>query len=588
MRSVVAAVPKESDSSSDKSVSGSVSAAGGVGGGTSSSVSGTRHRSIDMAAQGFERVGRYILHPPIARGGMATVHTARLVAGEGIVQRLVAIKRLHPHYVEDPEMIEMFHDEARIASRIHHPNVVPVLDVIRSEREMILVQEYVDGVPLNYLFKLAMSERVPIPAAIAASIVCGILAGLHAAHEATDEMGEPLGIVHRDVSPQNVIVSIDGIPRLVDFGIAKAKTSTHHTREGFFKGKLAYMAPEQLRAEAVTRQTDVYSAGVLLWELLANRRFHEGKNDLEFVKCVVTGNFPTASAVLAAERAEGNTLNDERWDEILLLEPVLVRAMAINPQQRFATALEMAEALVKAMPIAKVSEVAAWVRKQGATFLEQRRRILVSNEEQFRASAGRLRIDTPPASISSGPRALQSLAAFINEDERETLADPHERASHASPDPDDLKQTLELRRATGRFSVTAMFTEETPRWLPWTAIGALLIIVAVLSVLMIVRRDPPPAVAAPAPKVVAPVVTAVVPSMPAPTSPSATTTVSTPARSEPPPQQRPVVVITRVAPAPVVVQAPPAARPSASTPPADCNPPFYFEGSKKIFKQNCL
>jgi eukaryotic-like serine/threonine-protein kinase len=452
MRSVVTAVPKEGlTDKNEKSLSGSVSA--------SASVSGTRQRSFDASQHAFERVGRYILHPPIARGGMATVHTARLVAGEGIVQRLVAIKRLHPHYVDDPEMIEMFHDEARIASRIHHPNVVPVLDVIRSEREMILVQEYVDGVPLNYLFKLAMSDRSPIPAPIAASIVCGILAGLHAAHEATDEMGEPLGIVHRDVSPQNVIVSIDGIPRLVDFGIAKAKTSTHHTREGFFKGKLAYMAPEQLRAEAVTRQTDVYSAGVLLWELLANRRFHEGKNDLEFVKCVVTGNYPTASAALAAERA-ANTLNDERWEEILRLEPVLVRAMAINPQHRFHTALEMAEALVKAMPLAKVSDVAAWLRKQGSTFLEQRHRILVSNEEHFRASSGRMKIDTPPASISSGPRALQSLAAYIgsvNEDERETLADPQERASHVAPDPDDAKQTLELRRAPGRVSGASQF-----------------------------------------------------------------------------------------------------------------------------------
>src|SRR5690349_20464126 len=164
--------------------------------------------------------GRYVLYPPIAHGGMATVHTARLVGAEGF-SRLVAAKRLHPQYTDDPEFVTMFHDEACIASRIHHPNVVPVLDVVVSGNELILVQEYVHGVPLSQLMKVAHTENRPIAIDIAIAVLCGVLAGLHAAHEVRDEAGEPLEIVHRDVSPANVMISVDGVPRLLDFGIAK-------------------------------------------------------------------------------------------------------------------------------------------------------------------------------------------------------------------------------------------------------------------------------------------------------------------------------------------------------------------------------
>src|SRR3954463_413939 len=132
--------------------------------------------------------GRYVLHAPIARGGMATVHIARLVGAEGF-SRLVAAKRPHPHFTEDPEFVTMFHDEARIASRIHHPNVVPVLDVVLEGHEVIIVQEYVHGVPLDRLFKAALvSEDTQIPVAIVVAIISAVLAGLHAAHETKDEM----------------------------------------------------------------------------------------------------------------------------------------------------------------------------------------------------------------------------------------------------------------------------------------------------------------------------------------------------------------------------------------------------------------
>ena len=175
-------------------------------------------------------VGRYVLHAAIARGGMATIHLARLLGAEGW-SRMVAAKRLHAQFTGDPEFLAMFLDEARIASKVHHPNVVPVLDVVQTGTEVILVQEYVHGVPLDKLLRSAREAHVVLPVGVVVAIAADMLAGLFAAHEARDEMGASLDIVHRDVSPQNVIVGADGIARLLDFGVAKATLNVHVTRD---------------------------------------------------------------------------------------------------------------------------------------------------------------------------------------------------------------------------------------------------------------------------------------------------------------------------------------------------------------------
>ena len=204
-----------------------------------------------------EVIGRYILHRQIARGGMATIHIARLMGDEGF-SRIVAAKRLLPEFAEDADFVTMFLDEARIASKVHHRNVVPVLDVVTTGDEVVLVQEYVHGVPLSWLLRTAHEAKIHVPIAIAVSIACQVLAGLQAAHDTVDEMGVPLAIVHRDVSPQNIMVGTDGAARLLDFGVAKAAMSAHVTRDGTFKGKLAYSAPEQIRG-AATQQSDLYA-----------------------------------------------------------------------------------------------------------------------------------------------------------------------------------------------------------------------------------------------------------------------------------------------------------------------------------------
>ena len=212
-------------------------------------------------------LGRYALYEKIAAGGMATVHIGRLL-GPVAFARTVAIKRMHPHFAADPAFVAMFLDEARLAARIRHPNVVPTLDVVAMENELFLVMEYVLGESLARLMQAAATRGERIPPSMVATIMAGVLHGLHAAHEATSDRGEPLGIVHRDVSPQNILVGTDGVARVLDFGVAKAAGRIQTTREGQLKGKLAYMAPERDPRQGVAPAADVYAASVVLWEAL--------------------------------------------------------------------------------------------------------------------------------------------------------------------------------------------------------------------------------------------------------------------------------------------------------------------------------
>src|SRR5262245_25368485 len=182
---------------------------------------------------------------------MATVHLAHFAGPLGF-SRVVAAKRLHPHLVDDTDFKRMFLDEARLAARIRHPNVVPTLDVVVDGHEIILVMEYVHGESLFALRRTARERQQLIPLSVATAIMVSVLHGLHAAHEAKSENGDPLRIVHRDVSPQNILVGADGAVRVLDFGVAKAIQSRSEALPGTVKGKFSYMAPEVVRGEAVT------------------------------------------------------------------------------------------------------------------------------------------------------------------------------------------------------------------------------------------------------------------------------------------------------------------------------------------------
>jgi serine/threonine protein kinase len=296
---------------------------------------------------------RYVIGESFASGGAGMVHVGR-VRGAGGFARVVAVKRLFPAYSEDAELREMLLHEARLASRIRHPNVVPVLDVVQSDKDVYLVMEYVHGVPLARLLK--RGAREPMPIGVAVGILEGVLSGLHAAHEARGEDGTPLGIVHRDVSPQNVLVGADGIARLIDFGIAKAASQHPVTEPGVVKGKRAYMAPEQLRTERVSRHADIFAAAAILWEALAGRALiDEHPEDRLMARMTVSESVPPS------RYREGI---DPRLDRAVL------RGLALKPSDRFPTAAAMAAALREAVAPARAVEIAAWLERVAADDLE--------------------------------------------------------------------------------------------------------------------------------------------------------------------------------------------------------------------------
>src|ERR1700722_19538002 len=217
---------------------------------------------------------------------MATVHLGRLLGHVGFA-RTVAIKRLHPKFAQDPDFVSMFLDEARLAARIRHPNVVPTIDVVATSGELFLVMEYVQGESLARLVRISRDKDTLISPNVVTTIMAAVLQGLHAAHEARDERGDPLGIVHRDVSPQNILVGTDGMARVLDFGVAKAAGRIQTTRDGQLKGKLGYMAPEQIQGREVDRRTDVYAAGVVLWEVLTRQRLFFADNEAMVMRAVL-------------------------------------------------------------------------------------------------------------------------------------------------------------------------------------------------------------------------------------------------------------------------------------------------------------
>ncbi|WP_437721989.1 protein kinase domain-containing protein [Sorangium sp. So ce861] len=267
----------------------------------------------------------------IASGGMATVYLGRAV-GAGGFERLVALKMMHPHIAAEPEFVAMFLDEARLAARVRHPNVVATFDLV--EDPLFLVMEYIEGPSLHLLLRTCARAKRPVPIGIVLRIFLDVLAGLHAAHELTGSEGEPLNLVHRDVSPQNVIVGIDGISRITDFGVARAETRLMSTQGNALKGKLSYMAPEQIQAEQVDRRSDVYSAGVVLWEMLTEERLFKADNDGALIAQILKGPPAGPRAVVPSVAAA--------------LDTICMRALRADPDDRFPTAAAFAEALEEA------------------------------------------------------------------------------------------------------------------------------------------------------------------------------------------------------------------------------------------------
>lgn len=340
-------------------------------------------------------VGRYVLHDEIASGGMATVRFGRLLGPVGF-SRTVAIKCLHPQFAKDPEFSAMFLDEARLAARVRHPNVVPILDVVALEGDLFLVMEFVQGESLSKLLRVIRQRKARVPLRVTASIMSGVLEGLHAAHEARSEQGEPLNIVHRDVSPQNVIVGLDGVSRVLDFGVAKAAGRIQSTREGQLKGKLAYMAPEQLRAGAVDRRTDIYAAAVVLWECLTGRRLFKADDEIGIFGMVLEGKIDPPSALVP-------TL-PKGYDEVTM------RGLHRDPAKRWQTAQDMAIGLEKVAGVASPREVGAWVEQLAKDTLAKRAERIAEIESVSSTSLASFvgPVGAGAAQASDGPGTITS------------------------------------------------------------------------------------------------------------------------------------------------------------------------------------
>ncbi len=235
-----------------------------------------------------KHLGRYEIIRRVAAGGMAMVHLGR-VAGEGGFERLVAIKLMHEHLTEDPDFVAMFLDEARLAAGIQHPNVVSTLDVQRGPDGLFIVMDFVDGPSLLQIFRARFTDREQMPLGLGLRIVLDVLAGLNAAHELVDRDGKPQNLIHRDVSPGNILVGYDGIARIADFGVARAEARISSTRGDQLKGKLAYMAPERLSITDIDRRVDIYSAGCVLWEMLTLERLFRGDDEPQLIAALLAG-----------------------------------------------------------------------------------------------------------------------------------------------------------------------------------------------------------------------------------------------------------------------------------------------------------
>ncbi|MDB5214577.1 MAG: serine/threonine protein kinase [Myxococcaceae bacterium] len=400
-------------------------------------------------------LGRYALYGEIAAGGMATVHLARLLGPVGFA-RTVAIKRLHPHLAKDPDFVAMFLEEARLAARVRHPNVVATLDVVSDDGELFLVMEYVAGESLSRLVRKARERGERVPPRYAIGIVSGALEGLHSAHDAKSEKGQPLGLVHRDVSPQNVHVGVDGVPRLLDFGIAKATNRVQETRTDQIKGKVAYMSPEQLAKGAIDRRADVYSAAVVLWETLTGERLFKADDVPSLVYAIINEQVRLPSEIVP-DLPPG-------------LDAVVMKGLEREAENRWSSAREMAAALEKVLQPAPAREIGEWVHSIAGDALDWRQELVhrIESETSSSIPPPMMRRDSPvPREVTSGVVATDGAdddgrdqaPTISNEDrsaadERETLLAPSNRIPAPSAVYDEADDDREQGRP--RIGLVAM------------------------------------------------------------------------------------------------------------------------------------
>ncbi len=414
-------------------------------------------------ADADRRLDRFELIAELASGGMATVYLARL-SGAGGFQRFVAIKRLHPHLANDQDFIQMFLDEARLAARLHHPNVVPIVEIGESPEGYYLVMEYIEGDTLARLLARSVQAGKSLPAKAGIRILLDTLAGLHAAHELLDDDGKPLKIVHRDVSPQNILVSVDGSARITDFGVARAASRLSTTRTGQLKGKLAYMAPEQARGKDVDRRADIFAMGIVVWETLAQRRLFKGEGEADTLNRVLYEPIPLLRSA--------NPMMPQQ------LEELCSKALERDPDKRFDTCLDFAEALEKVARSVGVhgshKDVQSQLTAVMGTDISQQRdavRAWLSRSEPSRPHDPR--IDRPVPASPSSPSNVSKVVSTV--EGRAPTSSPSRPAPGVSS---VSSAVMELPPGLAEPRIAAEVPTSRPRsraWMPIAVVALLLL-----------------------------------------------------------------------------------------------------------------
>jgi eukaryotic-like serine/threonine-protein kinase len=534
-------------------------------------------------------LGKYQLIAELARGGMGVVYLA-VNSGLGGFNKLLVIKELKPELVEDHGFLEMFLEEARLAARLNHPNIVPTYEVGMEGNRPFIVMDYLDGQTLARVLRKKI-EGLSVHKQL--RIITLALEGLQYAHRLEDFDGSVTNVVHRDVSPQNIFVTYDGQVKVVDFGIAKASDTTVETRTGVFKGKPSYMAPEQLQGDTDPR-SDVFAIGIMIWEAIAGRRMWQKKTDVEILTALLKGAIPDIDEAAPESPEE--------------LRRICKKAVAANIDDRYASAKDLREDvdayLESVGDRSTLKDIGALI---ATGFQEQREKIrgIIERciaESKSGAASSRSKLPSiTPADESSGPSGPSKPS-------KPGRVSPTLRVEAA---PNSAPQSLLTGTPAGA-TIDAPRDDQPPKKSVFgvVVVGAVLVAGVAGAIALGARKSEaakePPLVAAglapspspapsprPSPSAAAaetpppaasstPQESASAPSTKAASPPARAVMHVTPPVPRPaaPPPAKPVVTVAP-APSPTPSPAAPSAKP-------DCNPPFYFEGTKKVFKPGCL
>jgi serine/threonine-protein kinase len=507
------------------------------------------------------RLGKYHLVAEIARGGMGVVYLAVAMGPAGF-NKLLILKVLQTELAEDPTFLEMFFEEARLAARLSHPNIVQTYEVGSEGKRHFIVMDYLNGRSLSRVLRRKKLERFTV--AMHLRVICEALRGLDYAHNLTDFDGKRVGIIHRDVNPQNVFITFDGQVKLVDFGIAKALDSKLETRTGMLKGKPGYMAPEQLGGE-VDARSDVFAAGVMIWEAVAGRRLWGQKTDLEILSQLMHGRLPALAEELPDAPAE-------------LIE-ICNKAMARDPEDRYQTAAEL------------YADLDGYLADHHPNVSARDAAIAVSEMFAEEAANTRAAIESCLARVRAGeePQSLSAMPPLLHE------ATP----SHRTPDVEPLPPSTHTPSTPNGTEAPMTPAERSPTRRQWPLLAVLaacggLVVFGLLIALPTSPGDAPTAApeaavapASPAPPAPTPISPASAePPPPAPEPAADVPSAAVPAKSSKPvaPAAARPVSRPRVAPAQPAATAPR----SDPAPASSCNPPFYYDGKKKVYKPGCI